>query len=924
MRLIFVFLSLLCLILWACNREAAPDFNTAVRPILNKHCLPCHGGVKQSGGISFLFREEALRPGRSGMDCIVPGRPDKSELMARINSDHPVKRMPLDAPPLADSEIDILRRWIKAGAYWDNPWSYAPVVYAQPPSISDPPLGWEHSPIDAFLLEKIRENGLVPNEEQDAHRLIRRLSFDLIGLPPKPEWVATYAADPSPATYAALVDTLLNSPHFGENWAAPWLDLARFADTKGYERDGHRQIWRYRDWVIDAFNSDMPYDSFCIKQLAGDLLPKPQHDDYIATAFHRNTMSNDEGGTDNNAFRIEAVMDRVSTTWTAFMGTTMSCVQCHAHPYDPLRHKDYYTSLAVFNNDLDEDTHHDSPVLHVFPQPDSARLLALADFIQQLPVPKTSKLQGEALTRELLSIGGLQHHPHFFDSLDNAAHWDSKWIRFRPNGRARLPKVALPAEGGWLLTHTALNPKGGTLDIHLGDAQGPIWFSIQGNSQHNWQHQLLYLPPLPAAYQGSDQVDLWFSYQEKDLQKGDFAYTWFVFLPHPFPEAPLAAEQAWADQVLALYNSPTKESVPILSQASGGFRRTTQIFERGSWLTLGDTVQPAVPVTLALPDQQPIDDRLGFARWMTHPDHPLTPRVVVNRFWAALFGTGLVETSEDFGSQGTPPSHPTLLDYLAASFIQDDHWSMKSLLRRLVTTAAYKQSAKASPQQLETDPYNRLLARGPRQRLSAEQIRDQVLYQAGLLDTRLHGPSVMPVQPAGVWQMVYSNERWNNTKEDNYRRSLYTYWRRTSPYPGLETFDGFTREVCNVRRITTNTPLQALASLNDPAYLEAAAVVSKTYIPQLVSSSPQKTINAMIRHFLYRTAAPKELETLLQVYEEAQQHYQQDPQALQEMLQAAHPTAYDLSDIPPELQTDAAALAVVANTLFNIAEVLTK
>jgi len=484
----------------------------------------------------------------------------------------------------------------------------------------------------------------------------------------------SFIADPSSEAYQQLVDGLLASEHYGEKWASFWLDLARYADSQGYQKDNLRPtMWMYRDWVIDAFNKDMPFDQFTIEQLAGDLLPEPSDNQILATAFHRNTMNNDEGGTDDEEFRVAAVLDRVSTTFEVWQGTTLSCVQCHTHPYDPIKHEEYYNVYAYFNNTRDNDLTNDEP---------NAKLLS-------------------------------------------------------------GPQKTLKAD-----------------------------FGIQIKQ---------------------------FKADEDTVSK------------------------AYRTAVNSYMNiRPVK--VPIMKELSSDSSRTSHVFVRGNWLVHGEKVEPAVPRALNNSTANP-SNRLELAEWLTDSENPLTARVVVNRFWEQLFGLGLVETLEDFGSQGSPPVHPELLDWLAVQLAQKHNWSVKSMLKQMVMSATYRQSSKVNPQLLELDPYNKLLARGPRVRLSAEQIRDQALEVSGLLNNRVYGPNVMTSLPEGVWNVIrHVGGGWKTSiqPKDQNRRALYTFWRRVSPYPSMMSFDATSREFCVSRRIRTNTPLQAFVTLNDPVFFVAA------------------------------------------------------------------------------------------------------
>lgn len=698
--------------LFACQKKASLtsiDFNKDVRPILNKNCLPCHGGVRKSAKYSMLFEEEAFTPGESGLTPIVRGSSASSELIKRISSEDSEYRMPYDHEPLNANDLSTLKAWIDQGAAWDKPWS---MKAPQQPSV--PKMNHYAHDIDKFIVQKLQDIHLDLNPKAGCEDLIRRLSLDLIGLPPTDDHIKRYCAQPTETVYAQVVDELLDSPHFGEHWAAMWLDLARYADTKGYEADLHRDIWKYRDWVIDAFNADMPFDSFTIYQLAGDLLPQADDQARIATAFHRNTMNNDEGGTDNEEFRNTAIIDRVNTTFEIWHGLTFSCIQCHAHPYDPFTHKDYYQIFAFLNQTKDADRPDERPVMKVGRKEDQAKITALKTYINSLP-PLDKKLN------------------LYRDSL----------------------------------------------------------------------------------------------------------------------------------QKLERY------TLPVMEEREPDSLRKTFVFHRGNFLDHGDEVLPGTPGSLHPWDNKWPKNRLGLAQWLMHKDDPLTSRVFVNRIWGRLFGKALVETQEDFGSQGSVPSHPELLDHLALTFINQHQWRLKTLLKYLVSAATYQQSSLVTDQKLKRDPYNVYISRSPRTRLSAEVIRDQALSVAGLLSDKMYGPSVMPFQPEGIWRPVYNDAKWvTSPGEDRYRRALYTYVKRTSPYPSMTTFDGPSREFCVTRRLPTNTPLQALVTLNDPVYVEVARTLAQHIGKK--TSDPEEQIKQCFKAALVRDITELEMTHLLKLYEQAE------------------------------------------------------
>jgi hypothetical protein len=830
-------LALVALLAWFGVRQAdlyaAVDFNRDVRPILNKKCVGCHGGIRRQGDLSLLFREDALKPAKSGRRAIVPGDPGASELLRRVSHADPKERMPKEAPPLTDAEVRILRRWIVQGAVWEDHWAYVKPVAAPLPAVSN--TIWPQNALDYFILARLEAEGLQPSPAADCPVLLRRASLDLIGLPPAPEAVDAACQNPTPAAYATFVDTLLASSRFGERWAAMWLDLARYADSQGYEKDASRTIWRYRDWVIRAFNDDLPFDQFTREQLAGDLLPGATEEQRIATAFHRNTMTNAEGGTDDEEHRSAALIDRVNTTWVIWQGTSFACTQCHGHPYDPFRHEDYYRAFAYFNNTEDWDQDDEFPTLASF-EPGAGAA-------------------GQRL---------LDRYHHLQATLDSLAS---------------TPELT-EARRAW--------------EGRLKDPAALKWVA------ETWQNELLRIARTPEA----------------DRDGAQHARIRYIFAEVSDDPRLIHLRQQRAKARQAL-NALKPIFTPVMQELPPERRRRTYVFERGNFLLRTQEVQPAPPTAITPHLDGLPPNRLGLAAWLTHPDNPLTARVVVNRFWEQLFGIGLVETVEDFGTQGTPPSHPELLDWLAVQFVEAHQWRVKALLRQIVLSATYQQASTVTEALRARDPQNRLLARGPRFRLSAEQIRDQALFVAGLLSDKLYGPSVMPPQPDSLWQSPYSGERWvTATNEDRYRRGLYTFWKRTTPYPALATFDSPSREFCVARRTRTNTPLQALVTLNDPAFVEAAQALAERMLAETAALPDAARVDACLdrgyRLVLQRPPDAPTLATLRTLYQQAFDHYQ------------AHPDdARALSGRTVRGPTPA-ALTVVANALLNLDAFLTK
>ena len=750
--------SLICILI-SCQSNQV-DFNEHVRPILNQKCMSCHGGVRAQGDLSFLFKEDALKPAKSGKKAIVPGRASSSELMKRITHEDIDLRMPLDAAPLSQEEIDILEAWIDDGAEWTDHWAYvSPVKDKSELKVND---DWPNGNIDKLVRSKLDEKGLSSSPSAPKSTIIRRLSFDLIGLPPTSDEAETFLDDNDESAYEKAVDKYLTSPHYGERWASVWLDLARYADSQGYQKDHIRKtIWRYRDYVINAFNEDKPFDQFTIEQLAGDLLPEPTNDQLLATAFHRNTMTNDEGGTDDEEYRVSAVMDRLNTTFEVWQSTTISCVQCHSHPYDPIRHKEYYNLYAFFNNTADTD--------------------------------KTSD----------------------------------------------VPK------------------------------------------------QLLYSP-----IQRTKRTDLGQKLEKLSASNDTVSTTY--------------------QELLTEYLNIKAEEVPVMEELSVDSSRQSFVFERGNWLVHGEEVEPKTPSFLPAFDASYSADRLGLAQWLIDGNNPLTARVIVNRFWEQIFGIGLVETVEDFGTQGMPASNQELLDYLANQFVHEYKWSVKSLLKEILMSQIYRQSSHVDSDLLEIDPYNKFLARGPRFRLSAEAIRDQALAVSGLLNREMYGPSVMPHQPDGVWNVIRHVAKWEkDTTGQQYRRGLYTFWRRVSPYPSMMTFDAPSREFCVSRRIRTNTPLQALVTLNDPVYTEASEHLA--HLSSEAHDDVSNQIDFMYQRALMKSPNNTQLGELMKFYMSTLNELKAsgEAQALLINNQASH-------------DYENKALSQVANVILNTDEFLMK
>lgn len=876
------------------------DFNTEVKPILNKKCIACHGGVKRQGGFSVLFRSEALANTESGKPAIVPGDPGKSELIRRITLNDPEDRMPYKHEPLSDEEISILKRWIKQGAQWGDHWAYVPVKKVEVPDEGN---DWAKNSIDHFIYEKLEEQDLKPSAEAAKNILLRRASLDIIGMPAPESLSEKFLSDNNPKAYENLVDSLLASPHYGEKWTAMWLDLARYADTKGYERDDSRTIWHYRDWLIDAFNKDMPYDQFITEQIAGDLLPNPTDAQYIATAFHRNTMTNDEGGTDNEEFRTAAVLDRVNTTWEVLMGTTFSCVQCHSHPYDPFRHEEYYRFMAFFNNSRDEDTEEDYPLLRHLSDSMKLQLSAITEWVK-----KNSTEAKATQWNRFIKTWEPSIHSLTADKFVNSELMDTKWLVFRNHGEARLKEVNLNNIDQLVVRYSSWKP-GGTWVIHLDSPTGPVLRSINALQKPGFQFLQIDFAKQTGVH------DIYLTYNNpnlKDPNENGLVFDWFHFTGQ-FPGKGQAGFEEIYKSYWSLLQAPT-QSTPVMMENPETMHRATNVFERGNWLMKGEEVEANVPHSLQpLPPNAP-RNRLGLAMWLTDKKNPLVARTIVNRVWEQIFGTGLVETLEDMGTQGAAPTHAALLDYLSYQFMNEYKWSIKRLVKELVMSATYRQDSKVSSELLQKDPNNKWYARAPRVRLSAEQVRDQALYISRLLNPEMKGPSVFPYQPKGIWLSPWNGADWVMSKGDEkYRRALYTYWKRTAPYPAMLTFDGPIREVCTSRRIRTNTPLQALVTLNDDSYIEMARSFAyrmqdeggKNVAEQIAWGYEQAT---------YNKANEKTVQAMTKLYNESLAHFKNDKDKTCEMV-----GIMDKHNNP-----ETAALVVVANAMLNLDELITK
>jgi hypothetical protein len=799
----------------------AIDFSRDVRPILSNHCYQCHGPDDQARQADLRLdkADGATSELPSGLRAIVPGRPDDSELIARITTTDESLRMPpaeLGRRP-TEQEVDVLRRWIEQGAGYSQHWAYVPPERPALPPISDPV--WPANAIDHFVLARLDREGLRPTLPAERYELLRRVALDLTGLPPSPEEADRFANDSSPEAYEKAVDALLAKASYGERWAAMWLDLARYGDSAGYLHDPPRTIWRFRDWLIRALNANTPYDQFTIEMLAGDLLPGATSEQIIATGFHRNTTTNTEGGSNSGEYHFASVVDRVNTTMQVWMGSTFACAQCHNHKYDPFSQREYYQVLAVFNN--------------------------TADFNSEEP------------SLEVARVGLEAEHAAFTAQL---------------------------AEGRRLLEEETARV----------DARQAQWESSVDRA--SLPQPVAEALAVPEAERTPAQRDAIAAHHRG-----------------------LSPERAAADTEATRLKSEvdrTGTTTMIMREVDP---RPTHIHIRGEFASLGEAVSPGVPAVLHPLSPDTKLDRLGLARWLVDPANPLFARVAVNRFWQEIFGVGIVESSEEFGMQGDPPSHPELLDWLATEYARLG-WDSKQLLKLIVTSATYRQASKVDAELAARDPYNRLLARGPRVRLSAEALRDQALAASGLLSPKMFGPPVHPYQPLnGLAAAFGPSTDWENSQgEDGHRRALYTRWRRNLPYPSMIAFDVPERAVCSLRRTRTNTPLQALVTLNDPVYVEAAQGLARRMMLE-AGPTPEDRAGLGFRAVLTRPPTAAEVARLTDLYAQARQRLAGDPAA------AAALATKPIGPLPEGIDAvEAAAWTVVGNVLLNLDETLAK
>lgn len=1132
--------------------ETPVDYQKQVRPLLARRCFACHGADPEHREAELRLdrREDALKPLPTGVAAIVPGDVDASELIFRITDSDDTIRMPPpgEGPTLSAEEVNVLTRWIEQEAPYAEHWSFVPPQDRPLPVVEN--ATWPRDGLDHWILARLEAEGLKPEAEADPHALLRRVSLDLRGLPPTPEELRQFLDDKAPGAYERAVDRFLEDPAFGERWARMWLDLARYADSAGYGSDPLRpDIWRYRDWVIEAFNRNLPYDQFTIEQLAGDLLPEPTPDQKVATAFNRNTMTNTEGGTDDEEFRVAAIKDRVNTTVQVWMGLTMGCAQCHTHKYDPITNEEYYRFFAVFNQTADSDKPDEQPTLAaptadllaadravddqikklraqlqestpalVEAQKQWEGSLAMSGSWSDLEVVSLSAEQGtvlESSANGTIRASGPTPANEIYHVIARAPLTGATALKLQAIPDPDLPAggAGLAPDGNFVLSRVTVGalretaganlPVGRVVRVELPgkaqmlslaevevysggqnvatrgqatqsstDYEGPPELAIDGKTDGHffnarstthtraeenpwWQVRLpeampldriviwnrtdgstgarlsrfkvsllddnekvvwetdVVEPPSPSheltlggpravalarvstdfSQEGFDPSAMiaatadpakgWavapkqaeaheavFTFKEPVTVEGPAR--WSISLEHAYkdagyslgrfklsasndPAAPLRTEVP-AD-ILAIVDTPAADrspdqetklaqhyrtiapslkslhdeiaklekgrpaipEVPVMAELPADKRRESRLLNKGNFLDPGAVVEPGLPAYFSNLPEDARPDRLAAARWLVDPANPLTARVAVNRFWSQLFGVGLVETEEDFGTQGDLPSHPEALDWLALRFVESG-WDVKALLKQVVTSATYRQSSRATPEKLAADPRNRLYSHAPRYRLEAETVRDQALALAGLLSRKVGGPSVFPPQPDGLWQAAFNGQRTWATSEgnDRYRRGLYTFWRRTVPYPSMAAFDAPSREICSIRRIRTNTPLQAFVTLNDPVYIEASQALARRIVAE-GGSATEDRLRFALELCLCRPADEAQLAVLAQLYDDSLQHFRQHPDEARAL--ATEPLG------PLANGQDAAEMAAwttVANILLNLDGVLTR
>lgn len=1008
---------------------AKVDFNREIRPILSDSCYACHGpdADKRKAGLRFDLKESALAKLKSDSFAIVPGHPEKSTLVERLVTQDEDERMPplKTGKHLTPAQIDLLRRWISEGAEWQGHWSFSKPERPPLPAVKNP--RWAMNPIDRFTLARLEKENLQPAPRANRATLLRRVTFDLTGLPPTPAEVDAFLGDRQPGAYQRVVDRLLASPRYGEHEARYWLDAARYGDTHGLHLDNERSMWPYRDWVVGAFNRNERFDQFTIEQLAGDLLPYATREQKVASGFNRCNVTTSEGGAIDEEFYVRYAVDRTETTGVVWMGLTFGCAVCHDHKFDPISQKEFFQFYAFFNNlnekAMDGNISLPPPVMKLptaeqqtkqaqlrddlasaetqireaavkinYTDPEGKSVAATnppADFVWvEDDFPRGSKAEANGEAGALKWVEGEKVHSGkraisrkdkglaqdvftqaspplivgkedklfahvYLDPADppkaimlqyhtsewlHRANWgDEDAIPYGDKGTSKkLLLGALPKAGEWV----RLEVDAAKLDLKPGAKVDGLAFTQFGGTVY-WDRAGIFTTTPQEDLSSVSQL-AWEA-QEKAREKKDLPKEVAEALKADAEKRTDAQKQRLREYYLANIYAPARATFAPLLKARNALQkqrdelensivatmvsedreqtREAFLLKRGQYDQPGDPVARAVPAVLPpLPASQ-TTNRLDFARWLVSPEHPLTARVTVNRFWQQFFGTGIVKTSGDFGAQGEWPSHPELLDWLATEFIGSG-WNVKHLLRLIVTSATYRQSSVVTEELLRVDPQNRLLARGPRFRLDAEEIRDNALYVSGLLIEKLGGKGVRPYQPSGIWEAVgYTSSNTAKFEQDHgealYRRSLYNFWKRTAPPPYLTTFDAPSREKYCTRRERTDTPLQALVTMNDPAYVEAARHLGVRMIQHKKTAKERLAFG--FRLLTARQPTSSELSTLQSALEKFEAKYEQDQEAAKKLISVGESPAN--AKLNPAEQ---AAYTMIASLLLNLDETLNK
>lgn len=999
------------------------DFVKDIQPLLATHCVDCHGPDDHQGYLRLDAKKIVFQGGLSG-PTVIPGKSAQSILVRRITGIGHEKQMPPDGDALTDKQIGLIRAWIDQGANWPNGvgsdidelpkhWAYVKPSRPKLPTVKNSK--WVRNEIDHFVLAKLEAMRLSPSSEETKEGLLRRVTLDLTGLPPTLAEIDAFLADESEQAYEKVVDRLLKSPRYGERWAIPWLDAARYADSNGYQRDGRRVYWAYRDWVVKALNADMPFNQFTIEQIAGDLLPAATIEQRIATGFHRGTMANVEAGTDPEEEHVLAVIDRVNTTGMVWLGTSIECSQCHEHKYDPFTQRDYYRMYAFFNNTEKEIARRGSGRDFTGPKMD------LPLDARRASERKSVQMQIAVVEKSVTTLSqGLGKKQAAWIKAVAAMTDDSNWAVLPPKTmestagaglrkldddsilvtgnfpgtdvyhvttKTDLPRVtafrldiltdpSLPGggpgrakpgnfilsefrvEAADLKTPTKFTPVKLTTPVaDFSQARWPVTASIDGNRKTGWAvapqfgrgHYAVFRTQSPDGIPQGAILRFTLDQQygnsrtigrfQLQATQGDPNMLGTPARIRNLIAKPAKQRTAKQNKELGLFFLSQSSELTALNNKLKALKareekikpittlvmkeihkpRVTRVFTRGDFLKPGEAVTPGTPKILNPWPKNAPPNRLGFAQWLMDEENPLVARVTVNRHWAEFFGRAIVETIEDFGSQGDPPTHPQLLDWLATDYVKHG-WSTKTLHKRIVMSATYRQSSRVRKDLLERDLYNVWYARGPRFRLKAEFIRDNALAIAGLLSDKMYGPPVFPFQPAGVWNHigVASNVWKTSIGEDLHRRGLYTYWRRTVHYPSFANFDAPSREACTVKRSRSNTPLQALTLLNDPVYFEAAIALASRVMTE---PSTNATIHERIEHGFRlatgRRPVAREIDILVKRYQSELLRYRGSPKTAKLVI--------GTSAVPKGAKAaEFAAWIHVGNILLNLDETITK